>query len=126
MGDGDHGWACADVLSLVRQALVREQGGRLLLLPNAPEAWWLNGPLGLWEAPTLAGRLSFRLVPEGESTHVLTWDLQRTAFQAPWPLLLVLPMGWEAEDYWDCLETPWGAPGIGLPETGRLSLRRKP
>ena len=28
MGDGDHGWACAEVLTLVRQALVREQAGR--------------------------------------------------------------------------------------------------
>jgi hypothetical protein len=38
MGDGDHGWPCAEVLSLVRQALVREQAGVVLLLPNAPEA----------------------------------------------------------------------------------------
>jgi len=124
MGDGDHGWACAEVLTLVRQALVREQAGRLLLLPNAPEDWWANGPLSLTGAPTPAGRLTFSLVPEGNGTHVLVWELHRTACQAPWPLMLVLPQGWHAEGDVESTETPWGASGVSLAEAGRLSLRR--
>lgn len=66
MGDGDHGWACAEVLSLIRQALVREQAGRILLLPNVPEDWWREGALGLTEAPTPAGRLTFALCPQSD------------------------------------------------------------
>jgi hypothetical protein len=124
MGDGDHGWACADVLSLVRLALVREQAGRILLLPNAPEAWWAAGPMALTGAPTPAGRITFSLVPEGDGSHVLTRERHRTAFQAPWPLMLVLPDGWRAEGDFAAAETPWGAPGGWLPEAGRLSLMR--
>jgi hypothetical protein len=124
MGDGDHGWACADVLNLVRQALVREQAGCLLLLPNAPETWWAEGPLALTEAPTPAGRVTFSLVPEGDGSHLLAWERHRTALQPPWPLMLVLPAGWCTEGDVERAETPWGAPGVWLAETGRLSLRR--
>ena len=124
MGDGDHGWACADVLALVRQALVREQGGRLLLLPNAPETWWATGPLALAEAPTIAGRITFSLVPAGDGSHLLTWVRQCAAGQAPWPLMLALPEGWHAEAGFEAGETPWGAPGLWLPEAGRLTLCR--
>jgi hypothetical protein len=123
MGDGDHGWACADVLALVRQALVREQAGCLLLLPNTPQAWWAKGPLSLTEAPTPAGRLTFSLVPEGDGSHALSWELQRTAFQLPWPLMLVLPDGWYPEGDFESTETPWGASGIWLGVAGRLILQ---
>ena len=126
MGDGDHGWSCAEVLSLVRQALVREQAGIILLLPNAPEAWWSAGPLALTEAPTPAGKITFSLVPGAEGTHVLTWERRRTDFQAPWPLMLALPGGWRSEGGSGAAETPWGAPGVWLPEQGRLSLERDP
>jgi uncharacterized protein YbdZ (MbtH family) len=123
MGDGDHGWPCAEVLSLVRLALVRQQAGLILLLPNAPETWWAAGPLALTEAPTPAGRITFSLVPEAQGSHVLTWERRRTALQAPWPMMLALPEGWRAEGF-EAAETPWGAPGVWLPEQGRLSLER--
>jgi len=109
---------------LVRQALVREQAGRLLLLPNAPETWWAAGPLALTTAPTPAGHLTFSLVPDGNGTHVLAWELNRISCQALWPLMLVLQNGWSAEGDIRDAETPWGAPGMWLAEAGRLSLRR--
>ena len=124
MGDGDHGWACADVLSLVRQALVREQAGCLLLLPNAPEAWWAMGSVALTEAPTPAGRVTFSLVPGDDGRHILIWERHRTALQPPWPLMLVLPAGWWTEGDFERAETPWGAPGVWLAEAGRLTMRR--
>ena len=124
MGDGDHGWPCAEVLALVRLALVREQAGSLLLLPNAPEAWWAEGPLALSEAPTPAGWVSFSLVPAGAGGHVLTWERRRTAFQAPWPLLLVLPPGWRVDEPRAPVPGPWGAPAVRLPDQGRLTLLR--
>jgi hypothetical protein len=126
MGDGDHGWPCAEVLSLVRQALVRDQAGHLLLLPNAPESWWASGPMGLTGAPTPAGSLTFSLVPRAPGGHVLAWERRRTPFQAPWPLMLVLPEGWRAEAGFEAARTPWGAPGLWLPEQGQLTLERTP
>ena len=125
MGDGDHGWPCAEVLALVRLALVREQAGRVLLLPNAPESWWASGPLALTAAPTLAGTVSFSLEPGDEGTRVLTWERRRTSFQAPWPLMLALPGGWRTGAGL-AGETPWGAPGLWLPDQGRLVLERDP
>ena len=126
MGDGDHGWACAEVLALVRLALVREQGGRILLLPNAPEGWWAGGPLGLDAAPTPAGRLTFELKPVAEGAHALTWELDRTGLRAGWPLALVLPDRWRAAGTHADVPTPWGAPAVLLADTGSLLLRRDP
>src|SRR5438270_5677328 len=39
MGDGHHGWAAADFLSLVRNLLVREVSGGLALVSLLPEEW---------------------------------------------------------------------------------------
>jgi hypothetical protein len=125
MGDGDHGWACADVLALVRQALVREQGGRILLLPNVAEAWWTAGSLALTGAPTPAGRVSFSLEPVGDGSHCLSWERRRTAFQPSWPLVLVLPAGWQPQGDFQATEAPWGAPAAGLPDAGRMVLERR-
>jgi hypothetical protein len=124
MGDGDHGWACAEVLSLVRNALVREQGGHILVLPNAPQDWWSAGTLSLTGAPTLAGRLSFALAPESNGRHSLTWEFQRSDLQPPWPLQFVLPEGWDLEGGQEPSETPWGGRGIQLPDAGQVSIRR--
>lgn len=123
MGDGDHGWACAEVLSLIRLALVRDQGKRILLLPNAPESWWTGGPLGLTEAPTPAGRLTFELKPAGPGAHDLVWNLDRAGLRADWPLVLALPDRWRPEGVFRTAATPWGAPALRLPDRGRLILR---
>ena len=101
-----------------------EQAGRILLLPNAPEAWWASGPLALTGAPTPAGQISFSLEPQGDGSHLLCWERRRTAFQAPWPIQLVLPEGWRAAGELEAGATPWGAPGVWLPEAGQLTLFR--
>ncbi len=124
MGDGDHGWACAEVLSLIRLALVRDQAGQVLLLPNTPEGWWANGPLALVDAPTLAGRLTFELRPVGQGVHLLSWDLDRSGLRTGWPLILVLPDQWRPEGVFKVAETPWGAPALELPDTGRILLNK--
>jgi len=122
MGDGDHGWACAEVLALVRLALVRDQAEQLLLLPNVPETWWAGGPLGLTDAPTLAGRLTFELKPADPGTHELTWRLDRTGLRAAWPLVLVLPPRWLGNGDFEPALTPWGQAALRLPDSGRLVL----
>jgi len=125
MGDGDHGWACAETLALIRLALVREQGGQLLLLPNAPEAWWRSGPMALDRAPTPAGHLSFRLVPTDPDQHTLSWARQRTPFQPDWSLILVIPPGWTVGDGLPAATSPWGGAAVSLPDTGATTLRRQ-
>ena len=122
MGDGDHGWACAEVLALIRLALVREQGGQILLLPNTPEGWWSTGPLGLTAAPTPAGRLTFDLRPAGPDKVELRWDLDRAGLHADWPLVLVLPERWRTEEDLEVTVSPWGTPALRLADSGRLGL----
>src|SRR5207253_101049 len=58
MGDGHHGWAAADFLSLVRNLLVREVSGGLALVSLLPEEW-RGQSLSVHDAPTHQGRLSF-------------------------------------------------------------------
>ncbi len=79
MGDGHHGWAAADFLSLVRNLLVRETGTddrpSLALCSMLPDGW-LGEDLEVQSAPTHAGRLSFTLRWE-RGRPVLRWQLHR-------------------------------------------------
>ena len=75
MGDGHHGWAAADLLTFVRNLLVREvAGGELALCTLVPDSW-LGQPVDVHDAPTHAGRLSFALRWHGERPALL-WELQ--------------------------------------------------
>ncbi|SFQ48326.1 hypothetical protein SAMN05421810_10811 [Amycolatopsis arida] len=73
MGDGHHGWAAADLLNVMREVLVTEdrQDG-LALLPVLPPEW-RGQEVEVREAPTHAGRLSYRLWWEG-TTPCLEWQ----------------------------------------------------
>ncbi|KWX04737.1 hypothetical protein TH66_05940 [Carbonactinospora thermoautotrophica] len=73
MGDGHHGWTVADFLSFVRAVLVREQrDGTVALLTLLPEEW-RGHDLEVRDAPTYAGRLSYRLTWDGDKA-VLQWE----------------------------------------------------
>jgi hypothetical protein len=74
MGDGHHGWAAADFLSLVRSLLVREVDGGLALCSMLPDEW-RDRPLGVHDAPTHSGRLSFRVDVAGDR-RTLAWELE--------------------------------------------------
>ncbi|MGQ0657108.1 MAG: hypothetical protein ACT4NU_03280 [Chromatiales bacterium] len=43
MGDGQHGWAIAEWIIMVRNCFVREEGERLVLGAGVPEAWLTSG-----------------------------------------------------------------------------------
>ncbi|HEX2047338.1 MAG TPA: hypothetical protein VHF27_06205, partial [Acidimicrobiales bacterium] len=79
MGDGHHGWAAADFLSLVRNLLVREVGPEdqpsLALCTMLPDAW-SGKDLEVQNAPTHAGRLSFALSWR-HGQPLLRWRLDR-------------------------------------------------
>ncbi|MBV8160840.1 MAG: hypothetical protein JO265_07955, partial [Acidimicrobiia bacterium] len=73
MGDGHHGWAAADFLSLVRNLLVREVDGGLAMLSLLPDEW-IGQHLEVHDAPTHHGRLSFAVRWHGDRPALL-WEL---------------------------------------------------
>lgn len=79
MGDGHHGWAAADFLSMVRNLLVRDVGPEerpsVALCSMLPDAW-LGQAVEVQNAPTHAGTLSFGLSWEG-GQPALRWQLRR-------------------------------------------------
>jgi hypothetical protein len=74
MGDGHHGWAAADVLSFVRNLLVRDTDEGLDLCTLVPDSW-LGQPIEVHDAPTHHGRLSYAVRWHGERPALL-WELE--------------------------------------------------
>ena len=92
MGDGDHGWAAAEFLNLIRDVLVREESGQLLLLSGAPENWFYSGSaMQVTSAPSLHGTISYR-VEIGERSIAFNWSLSRKAHQEQGDIVLCLPL----------------------------------
>ena len=78
MGDGHHGWAAADFLSLVRALLVREvpwSGAPELALCSMIPDTWLGEGIEVHDAPTHHGLLSYGVRWHGERPALL-WELK--------------------------------------------------
>lgn len=81
MGDGHHGWAAAEFLTLVRDLLVREVDDGLAVASLLPDGWYGQG----WEvhgAPTARGRVSYAVRWHGERPALL-WEVQPGAGTEP-------------------------------------------
>lgn len=64
MGDGQHTWASAEWVMMVRNAFVREEEGRLILCSGLLPRWLALGePLSIHEAPTSFGTVSVIVKP---------------------------------------------------------------
>lgn len=75
MGDGHHGWAAADLLTFVRNMLVRETfDGGLAMCTMIPDSWFGRG-IEVHDAPTHFGRLSYAVRWHGDRPAVL-WELE--------------------------------------------------
>src|SRR5947209_392336 len=74
MGDGQHGWAAADFLTIVRNLLVREAAGGLDLCTLVPQEW-LGREIEVHDAPTHHGTCSYALRWHGERPALL-WELK--------------------------------------------------
>jgi hypothetical protein len=60
VGDVPHGWVAAYYVLLLRNMLMREEDGALLLLPCIPETWLARGErIGLKKAPTYFGSIDW-------------------------------------------------------------------
>jgi hypothetical protein len=71
MGDGQHVWAAAEWVLVLRNAFLREEGGTLVIASGIPREWLDAGrPLSLEDAPTDFGRVSVRVEPSADGARV--------------------------------------------------------
>jgi len=97
MGDGHHGWAAAELLSFVRDLLVREMDDGLALSSLLPAGWYGRG----WEvhdAPTAVGRVSYAVRWHGDRVALL-WEVD--ARPGAGPVRLTAPgldAGWSTTE----------------------------
>lgn len=82
-----HGWWAAEYVSLVRNMLVREQGGDVYLMSAVSPSWLEAGRrITVRRAPTAFGRVSFQLRATGGGA-VLTWSTGlRPGVRLRWPV----------------------------------------
>ena len=71
MGDGQHIWAAAEWLLMVRNCFVQEEGDRLILCAGIPETWLSKGaPIRFGPAPTRFGAISITITPDPKAPKV--------------------------------------------------------
>ncbi len=62
MGDGHHGWAVADLLHIIRNLLLVEEGETLVVFPLLPAEWFDKGKsITVKEAPTHFGKVGLSM-----------------------------------------------------------------
>jgi hypothetical protein len=76
MGDGQHSWASAEWVLMIRNCFVREEGRRLILCAGVAKRWLKPGALvSFGPAPTAFGTVSVTLQVEKVGSRVkVTWQ----------------------------------------------------
>ena len=76
MGDGQHVWAAAEWIMMIRHCFVREEGDRLILCQGIPGRWLEGGTaIEFGSAPTNFGEVSIRLSIRSDTGAVLvSWE----------------------------------------------------
>jgi hypothetical protein len=78
MGDGQHVWAAAEWVLMIRNCFVREEGDALILAAGIPPAWLEPGEtLSFGPAPTTFGTVSVIIQPEpgpGPPAATVRWE----------------------------------------------------
>jgi len=96
MGDGQHVWAAAEWVLMVRNCFVREEGDRLILAAGVAPRWLAAGsPLTFGPAPTAFGPLSLTIKPEAHRVHVTWQGHWHTKGHATAPIIEVCIPGFE-------------------------------
>lgn len=88
MGDGHHGWAAADFVLALRNALLFEEQDHLVITPVLPEDWTAeNNVLKVEDAPTYFGRVSYTIAfGQRTGTLVLDADWREEPVYVEWDL----------------------------------------
>ncbi|MBL28885.1 MAG: hypothetical protein CMM50_15185 [Rhodospirillaceae bacterium] len=74
MGDGQHVWAAAEWVLMMRSCFVREEKDRLVLAAGIRPEWQRsNVPMRFGPTPTRFGNITVTVKPEGDSVEV-AWD----------------------------------------------------
>jgi hypothetical protein len=74
MGDGQHVWAAAEWLMMVRNCLVREEGESLVLCSGLSKSWLSRRtPLTFGPAPTSLGAVRVAIERQGRRARVRCW-----------------------------------------------------
>ena len=67
MGDGQHVWAAAEWVLMLRNCFVREEGDRLILCSGIPQVWLdKNQTIAFGPAPTSFGGIQISIKPQGQ------------------------------------------------------------
>jgi putative flippase GtrA len=67
MGDGQHVWAAAEWVLMVRNCFVREEGDKLILCSGIPQIWLdKKKTLSFGPAPTSFGSIQISIKPQGD------------------------------------------------------------
>lgn len=93
MGDGQHIWAAAEWVMMIRNMFIREEGERLELLTGVPAEWLAPNSVGSFgPAPTPWGPVT--VSAEGHADGItIRWTCD---FNGPVPLMRFAPEGFEA------------------------------
>jgi len=68
MGDGQHVWAAAEWVMIIRSCFVREEGNRLIICSGIPRVWLdKNQTIAFGPAPTSFGDIQISIKPQGEN-----------------------------------------------------------
>lgn len=71
MGDGQHVWAAAEWVLMIRNCFVREEGNRLILCSGIPRDWLdKNQTIAFGPAPTSFGDIQISIKPQGEGVLI--------------------------------------------------------
>ena len=73
MGDGQHVWAAAEWVLMIRNCFVREEGNRLILCSGIPRVWLdKNQTIAFGPAPTSFGDIQISIKPQGKNI-IIQW-----------------------------------------------------
>ncbi|MEX0387345.1 glycoside hydrolase family 15 protein [Spiribacter onubensis] len=76
MGDGQHVWAAAEWVTMMRNAFCREEGDGLVLGAGIQPRWLAaRVPFGFGPTPTAMGRVSVHAEPLEAGGHRLHWEI---------------------------------------------------
>ncbi len=76
MGDGQHVWAAAEWVAMMRNAFCREEDRRLVLGAGIPPRWLVPGNrLSYGPTPTVLGAVSVFIRPAATGAHTVEWSI---------------------------------------------------
>jgi len=109
MGDGQHVWAAAEWVMMIRNCFVREEDNRLILCSGIPRIWLEEGqPISFGPAPTSFGNIQISMKPQGPNVHV-EWRGQWHSKEPPIDILFPGLKGVRIQPGTNSLELQYGA-----------------